>query len=138
MNNYQKAGTIVLSFFAENPFFRLLLPFDNFIIYLCLGVQYLLFFFNFGRFGSFLSALTFYGLILGLLFTFAKQHNKLLSIGLFLFAANALISVIRNLTGYYWFIYWTGLFRFAILLFLAIKTYQYQAKLSTGQTAKNI
>lgn len=139
MNNYQKVSTILLSFFSENSFFRLLLPFDSIVVYVCLGIQYLFLFFSFGSIGGLVSTLTYFGLILGLFYTFAKQHNRLLYIGLFLFAARELIYVIKYLSfGYYWFISWHSLCVFSILLFLGIKTYQYETNITTTQSSKVI
>lgn len=143
MNNYQKVSTILLSLFSENSFSRMLLPIDNIIVYVCIGLQYLFLFVNFGgvlySLGSFLSTLSYFALFLGLLYLFAKQNNKLLYLGLLLFAARELIYVIKHISfGYYFIISWHSLFMFAILLFLGIKVFQYETNNSSNQTFKAV
>lgn len=92
MNTYQKVSNDFRGFFTSHPIFKILLPLDMIIVYVCVGAMVLN---NFIVIGGLLSAIAYYGFFLGLILAVSNQNNKVLYLGLFIYAASEVYQVIK-------------------------------------------
>ncbi|HOQ06545.1 MAG TPA: hypothetical protein PLP87_01875 [Clostridiales bacterium] len=112
MNSYVSISRELRSFFSTNRILRYIFPLDVIIMFASL----ILIFLNNTvgvNIGGFLSALTYWTFILGLLMTYASLKERPLYIGLFGYGAIHLISFLISLFRYGYFSCYS-FFRFAV------------------------
>ncbi|NLK86735.1 MAG: hypothetical protein GX279_04485 [Clostridiaceae bacterium] len=113
MNTYQNISNELKSFFDSNKFFKMLLPLD--IIVMFVGLALILLNDILGiSIGSFLSALSYWAFIVGLLLTYANLKEQFLYIGLFSYGGICFINVLIAIFGRLHYLNWYSLFRLLI------------------------
>lgn len=93
MNTYSNISRELKDYFSSHRIFRILLPLDRVFLFGGLGLLVLNYFVSIG---SLLSALAYYGFLLGLLLVYANCKQKDLYIGMFIYAATKLYSFLKN------------------------------------------
>jgi hypothetical protein len=126
MNTYQKVGNDLKAFFSTHPIFKILLPLDMIIIYVCVGAMFLN---NFLSIGGLLLAIAYYGFFLGLILALSNQNSQLLYVGLFIYSASEAFQVIRYATfSTYRFLDFYSLITAALFGYLGYLVYKQSSK----------
>jgi hypothetical protein len=90
LNTYKNISDELRAFFSNHSFFKVLLPIDMLLIFVCLGFMVLGNFVSLGIFSTFF----YWGFILGLLLAYANFHEQFLYMGLLGYGALNLIEFI--------------------------------------------
>lgn len=113
MNAYQNISSELRSFFSTIKLFKLLLPLD--IIIMFAGLALILLDDILGiSIGSFLSNLSYWAFILGLLLTYANLKKQFLYIGLFGYAGICFVNILIAVFSKPHYLSWYSLFRLVV------------------------
>ena len=108
------------AYFAQSPIFKVLLPLGTPILLVCAVLQDAAYFINLG---SVMNVLTYLGFFLGLLLVLSLCNFRMVSIGLVIYAAGYVYSIIRSLIRYRSVSY-SGILYLVFFGFLAYQAYR--------------
>lgn len=111
MNTYENISKELKLYFSSNPIFGLILHFDMFVVYGCVG---LMIFNLFVPVGALVTSIAYYGFILGLLFCFANDNKKVLYRALFAYAGGELYFVLKCILQHYRYLNYSSLMGFLV------------------------
>lgn len=117
---FEQVCQSINAFFAQNPIIRVMLPLSVPLMFVCVALQVLG---NFISLGSVMSALSYIGFLFMLILALSECKFKMASIGLAIYAATYVYSLLRSIFKYHT-VNWVSVIYLLLFGYFAFQSYR--------------
>ena len=117
---FEQVCQSINAFFAQNPIIRVLLPLSAPLMFVCVALQVLG---NFISLGSVMSAVSYIGFLFMLILVLSECKFKMASIGLAIYAATYVYSLLRSIFKYHT-VNWVSVIYLLLFGYFAFQSYR--------------